>query len=92
MDEDVRNAIRNYSRLNKTEQAAAAGAELLAQRWAELQKAYAGEIEEEGVVGVTAAASLLVGDRVQLWPFEGEYWEDELTYMKAFVRKECVDE
>ncbi len=59
---------------------------------AEIQKAYAGEIEEEGVVGVTAAASLLVGDRVQLWPFEGEYWEDELTYMKAFVRKECVDE
>ena len=30
MDDDVRNAIRNYSRLNKTEQAAAAGAELLA--------------------------------------------------------------
>ncbi len=59
----------------------------------EISDAYQGKIEESAAGGATtAAASLLVGDRVQRGDFRGEYWEDELTSMKAFVRKECVDE
>ena len=58
----------------------------------QISEAYSGKIASDGGAATTAAASLLVGDRVQLWDFDGEYWEDELTYMKAFVRKECVDE
>jgi hypothetical protein len=59
---------------------------------AEVQKAaQQGVIEEKELSRDRGAASMLIGSSVQLWPFEGEYWQDELIYFKSFVQEACVE-
>jgi len=56
----------------------------------QVQLAYReGRVEQKGDAQDRSAATLLIGSRVELWPFEGEYWEDELVYYKAFVQEAC---
>ena len=56
----------------------------------EVQLAYReGRLEEKAASRDRNAARLLVGSQVEMWPFEGEYWEDELVNYKAFVQEAC---
>lgn len=36
--------------------------------------------------------NLLVGDKYQTWPFEGEFWEDEINSYRSYLTNQCREE
>jgi hypothetical protein len=48
-----------------------------------------GEVEEETQQGTTL---LIVADDFTPWPFEGEYWQDEVTNYRSRLRTQCAVE
>ena len=43
----------------------------------------------EGDVSAQAAATALVGDKYVSWPFEGEYWADEINSYRSDLTEVC---
>jgi hypothetical protein len=44
------------------------------------------------VKGTAGGQSAIVGSDQWEWPFEGEYWLDEIGFHRAFVTDQCVRE
>jgi tetratricopeptide (TPR) repeat protein len=44
------------------------------------------------VVGETGGQVAIVGSDQWEWPFEGEYWSDEIGYHRAFIQEVCAEE
>jgi tetratricopeptide (TPR) repeat protein len=40
----------------------------------------------------TGGATAIVGSDSWEWPFEGDYWSDEIGYYRAFIRDQCPDD
>jgi len=40
----------------------------------------------------TGGATAIVGSDSWEWPFEGDYWSDEIGYYRAFVRDQCPND
>jgi len=60
-------------------------AELVMQK---LDKELAGKPIEE-TTGAQGGGSVIVGSDSMQWPFEGEFWKDEIGAYRAFVRSYC---
>jgi hypothetical protein len=56
-----------------------------------IQKDLQGEKADETVAEAEAqaAASIFVGDKYVSWPFEGEYWADEINSYRSDLRDAC---
>lgn len=50
-----------------------------------------GEAEEEGKV-VQGRSVAIVGDDTAVWPFEGEYWVDEIPYFRSLLTSQCTEQ
>jgi hypothetical protein len=59
----------------------------------EIEKSYDGKISSEAQKASSqAAANLLVGDKYQTWPFEGEFWADEINSYRSYLTNQCREE
>ena len=61
----------------------------------QIEKSYDGEIsKEDGQASAEsqATATLLVGDKYLTWPFEGEFWEDEINSYRSYLTSQCKEE
>jgi predicted PilT family ATPase len=38
------------------------------------------------------AANLLVGEKYLTWPFEGEFWADEINNYRSYLKSQCKEE
>lgn len=59
----------------------------------ELEKAikasYSNDSAKQDAVADQRAASIFVGDKYLTWPFEGEYWEDEINAYRSNLTEVC---
>ena len=37
-------------------------------------------------------ANLLVGEKYLTWPFEGEFWADEINNYRSYLKSQCKEE
>jgi hypothetical protein len=65
--------------------------EIDAARAAETKRAL---LNSDYAAGAAPAGTTLfvVADDWQLWPFEGEYWVDEIDNYRSFLRSECIEQ
>jgi len=61
---------------------------LIEQEKDKLRRLESGE-KKKVVKGETGGSSAIVGSDSWEWPFEGEYWADEIGYHRAFVTEQC---
>ena len=60
---------------------------------AQIEKSYDGEISQDAKAATDqATASLLVGDKYLTWPFEGEFWADEINSYRSYLTNQCREE
>ena len=52
----------------------------------------AGDTEAPADTTATGGATAIVGSDSWEWPFEGDYWSDEIGYYRAFIRDQCPNE
>ena len=45
----------------------------------------------ESEASVQDTASLFVGDRYVTWPFEGEFWNDEVNSYRSYLTSQCPE-
>ncbi|NOZ02955.1 MAG: tetratricopeptide repeat protein [Deltaproteobacteria bacterium] len=38
-----------------------------------------------------AGPTAIIGGDTQVWPFEGEYWHDEIDYYRSMLTSQCID-
>ncbi len=55
-------------------------------------KRMVGEASEEEAEVVTSGKVAVVGDDTEVWPFEGEYWRDEISYYRSMLTSQCTDD
>jgi tetratricopeptide (TPR) repeat protein len=48
--------------------------------------------EQTADTTATGGATAIVGSDSWEWPFEGDYWSDEIGYYRAFIRDQCPDD
>lgn len=53
-------------------------------------KALFGEEEKVSAKAKKEGAIAIVGGDTERWPFEGDYWLDEINYFRSFLKDECV--
>ena len=58
----------------------------------EERKLIAGEEAKPEETAETGGATAIVGSDSWEWPFEGDYWSDEIGYYRAFIRDKCPKE
>ncbi|MAD61767.1 MAG: hypothetical protein CMH49_09715 [Myxococcales bacterium] len=59
----------------------------------QIEDSYDGEISSDAEKAISQnTASLLVGDKYQTWPFEGEFWEDEINSYRSYLTNQCREE
>jgi vacuolar-type H+-ATPase subunit I/STV1 len=61
----------------------------------QIEKSYEGQITEgsgEESAESQATATLLVGDKYLTWPFEGEFWADEINSYRSYLTSQCREE
>jgi len=60
----------------------------------EIEKSYEGEISSKAAKSADsqATANLLVGDKYLTWPFEGEFWADEINSYRSYLTNQCREE
>jgi hypothetical protein len=52
-----------------------------------------GEVPDKAVVNAEqGGTTAIVGSDSWEWPFEGDYWSDEIGYYRAFIRDKCVND
>lgn len=56
---------------------------------AQIKAAYRGETIPEKTSQVRTAGRVLVGDQIQIWPYQGEFWQDELVFYRGILTQEC---
>ena len=62
---------------------------------AEIDEGYKGKITTDTGAKDAArqrTASALVGDRYLTWPFEGEFWADEIKNYRSYLTNQCKEE
>ena len=57
-----------------------------ANRKGQIQKQASKEAESQ------TTATLLVGSKYLKWPFEGEYWADEINNYRSYLTSQCKEE
>jgi hypothetical protein len=55
----------------------------------DIEQAYQGETEALAEAEAQATATVLVGDKYVTWPFEGEYWTDEINSYRSDLKDIC---
>jgi tetratricopeptide (TPR) repeat protein len=55
----------------------------------DIEQAYQGETEALEEAEAQATATVLVGDKYVTWPFEGEYWTDEINSYRSDLKDIC---
>ena len=56
----------------------------------EIKAGYQGKITQEATQAQNQTrASLLVGDKYLTWPFEGEFWADEIDSYRSYLTNQC---
>ena len=60
----------------------------------DIASGYQGKIptEEETKASQQQSASLLVGEKYLTWPFEQEYWADEVNNYRSYLKSQCEEE
>jgi TolA-binding protein len=60
----------------------------------EINKSYDGDISSKAAANANSqtAANLLVGDKYQTWPFEGEFWADEINSYRSYLTNQCRED
>jgi len=59
----------------------------------QIASTYDGKVKEDSEkAGNQQTANLLVGDNYQTWPFEGEFWADEINNYRSYLTNLCVEE
>lgn len=59
----------------------------------QIEKSYDGEIAvAKDQAESQTAANLLVGDKYLTWPFEGEFWADEINSYRSYLTNQCREE
>lgn len=51
-----------------------------------------GEAEDEGPAQAKGGKVAIVGSDTEVWPFEGEYWQDEISYYRSLLTSQCTDQ
>ena len=41
---------------------------------------------------IQETANLLVGEKYLTWPFEGEFWADEINNYRSYLKSQCKEE
>ena len=60
---------------------------------AEIEKSYEGNISGEAEqASEQNTVNLLVGDKYLTWPFEGEFWADEINSYRSYLTNQCREE
>lgn len=60
------------------------------EKMTEETKRMVGEAVEEKVESRKTRASAIIGGDTQVWPFEGEYWVDEVPYFRSMLTSQCL--
>lgn len=50
-----------------------------------------GEADEEDTKTARGGRVAIVGSDTEVWPFEGEYWLDEVPYYRSLLTSQCTD-
>jgi TolA-binding protein len=59
----------------------------------QIEKSYEGEIDvAKDAASSQSTANLLVGDKYLTWPFEGEFWKDEINSYRSYLTSQCREE
>ncbi len=59
----------------------------------QIEKSYEGEIDvAKNAASSQSTANLLVGDKYLTWPFEGEFWKDEINSYRSYLTSQCREE
>ena len=51
----------------------------------------AGDYEEEEQEVVKSGPTAIIGGDTQVWPFQGEYWHNEINYYRSMLTSQCID-
>jgi hypothetical protein len=54
-----------------------------------IQETYRGASDVQAEASAQATASIFVGDQYVTWPFEGEFWSDEVNSYRSNVKEVC---
>jgi hypothetical protein len=54
-----------------------------------IEQTYQGKSELQQSASAEATASIFVGDLYVTWPFEGEFWADEINSYRSDVKEVC---
>ena len=46
--------------------------------------------EEEGEAKIGSGTSVIIGEDTEVWPFQGEYWVDEITSYRSMLKSQCL--
>ena len=59
-----------------------------------IESGYKGQFQsaDEAQASQQQSASLLVGEKYLTWPFETEYWADEVNHYRSYLTSQCKDE
>jgi tetratricopeptide (TPR) repeat protein len=59
----------------------------------EIAQGYQGKLAEEAASAASQeSAGLLVGEKYLTWPFEGEFWADEINNYRSYLTSQCKEE
>jgi len=60
----------------------------------EIAKGYKGNITQAAASSAASqeSAGLLVGEKYLTWPFEGEFWADEINNYRSYLTSQCKEE
>jgi len=50
-----------------------------------------GEYEEEDKEAEEAPPTAIIGGDTQVWPFQGEYWHNEINFYRSMLTSQCID-
>jgi predicted PilT family ATPase len=56
---------------------------------AQIEQSYKGDEVKVEAVASERSASIFVGDKYLTWPFEGEYWTDEVNSYRSNLTEIC---
>ena len=54
-----------------------------------IEATYRGTSDVQAEKSAQKTASILVGDRYVTWPFEGEFWADEVNSYRSDIKEVC---
>ena len=54
-----------------------------------IEQTYQGKSDLQAEASAEATASIFIGDKYVTWPFEGEFWADEINSYRSDVKEVC---